>query len=83
MPDLNRKQRRAKVANDIRAMIPDAFLAQIRARLQNSINGVGVLFLSATDRNVLLWSHYAAGHTGLCLKFIATDHMPFLGALCR
>lgn len=79
MPDLNRKERRTKAADDIKAMNPDKFLSQITARLQNSINNVGVLSLSANDCNILLWSHYAAGHTGLCLKFIATSHTPFFG----
>lgn len=73
MPDLNRKQRRTKATQDIRAMKPEKFLCQMTGGLQNFINGVGVLSLSATDRNILLWSHYAAGHTGLCLKFVATN----------
>ena len=79
MPDLNRKERRTKATNDIKAMKPDKFLSQITAGLQSSVDNVGVLSLSATDRNILLWSHYAAGHTGLCLKFIATNHTPFFG----
>jgi hypothetical protein len=29
----------------------------------------GILCLSATATNVLLWSHYANGHTGICLEF--------------
>ncbi|MFH1993896.1 MAG: DUF2971 domain-containing protein [Pseudomonadota bacterium] len=79
MPDLNRKQRRAKVTQDIGAMEPKKFLRQVTDGLQNAVNGVGVLSLSATDRNILLWSHYAEGHTGLCLKFLATDQTPFFG----
>lgn len=79
IPDLNRKQRRSKATDDIKAMNPDKFLSQIAAKLQDSVDNVGVLSFSATDRNILLWSHYAAGHAGLCLKFIATDHTPFFG----
>jgi hypothetical protein len=79
MPDLNCKERRTKARDDIKAMKPDKFLSQITAGLQDSVDNVGVLSLSATDRNILLWSHYAAGHTGLCLKFIATKHTPFFG----
>ena len=77
MPALNRKRRRAKTAHDIRSMQPEKFLSNMTSRIQASVNGVGVLSLSATDRNILLWSHYAAGHTGLCLKFEATDQTPF------
>lgn len=79
MPDLNRKERRTKAKDDIKAMKPDKFLSQVTDGLQNSINDIGVLSLSANDCNILLWSHYAAGHTGLCLKFIATNHTPFFG----
>ena len=79
MPDLNRKQRRAKATQDIKAMKPEKFLGQVTAGLQKAIDGVGVLSLSATDRNILLWSHYSEGHKGLCLKFLATDQTPFFG----
>jgi len=79
MPDLNREQRRAKATHDMRAMKPDKFLSDMTSGLQTSVNGVGVLSLSATDRNILLWSHYAAGHSGLCLKFEAKDQIPFFG----
>ena len=79
MTQLNRAQRRAKVASDVRALELDQFLAQITRGLQDAVDGVGVLSLSATDRNILLWSHYAAGHSGLCLKFVATSYTPFFG----
>ena len=79
MPDLNRKQRRAKAIQDVRATDPEKFLRQMTGGLQKFIDGVGVLSLSATDRNILLWSHYAEGHTGLCLKFVATNQTPFFG----
>jgi hypothetical protein len=79
MPALNRRQRRAKASYDLKAMNREQFLADMTTRLQDTVNSVGVLSLSATDRNILLWSHYAAGHTGLCLKFEAADHTPFFG----
>jgi hypothetical protein len=60
-------------------MKPDRFLSWITTRLQGSVDNVGVLSFSATVRNILLWSHYTAGHTGLCLKFIATNYTPFFG----
>jgi hypothetical protein len=79
MPNLNRKQRRAKAALDVRAMEPERFLHGMTSGLQRSVDGVGVLSLSATDRNILLWSFYADGHTGLCLRFQATNRTPFFG----
>ncbi|MCX5815663.1 MAG: DUF2971 domain-containing protein [Proteobacteria bacterium] len=60
-------------------MEPEKFLRQVTDGFQKAVNGIGVLSLSATDRNILLWSHYAEGHTGLCLKFMATDQTPFFG----
>jgi len=79
MTELNRKERRAKLTQGMRAMNPDKFLGRMTEGLQKAINGVGVLSLSATERSILLWSHYAAGHTGLCLKFVATNQTPFFG----
>jgi hypothetical protein len=76
---LNRKQRRERVVTDIKSVKPEKFITDFTNSLQKSINKVGVLSLSATDQNILLWSHYAAGHTGLCLKFAATNHTPFFG----
>lgn len=78
-PGLNREQRRAKVASDLATLDPDKFIAKMTNGLQHAVNGLGVLSLSATDSNILLWSHYAASHTGLCLKFLASNNTPFFG----
>jgi len=37
--------------------------------LQRFIQTVGILSLSKTPTDPLLWSHYAASHTGICLGF--------------
>lgn len=79
IPELNREQRRAKVAIYLSTLDPDKFIAQMTNRLQDAVNGVGVLSLSATSSNILLLSHYAASHTGLCFKFIATNNTSFFG----
>jgi hypothetical protein len=78
-PNLNIEQRKAKVAQDIERMNPDGFLEHMTRNLQMAVDRAGVLSLSASDRNVLLWSHYSAGHSGLCLKFLATDSTPLFG----
>ena len=36
----------------------------------------GLLCFSRNWDNLLLWSHYAASHTGLCLGFDIPDHSP-------
>lgn len=46
---------------------------------ENAMNLAGVLSLSATDRHVLMWSHYANCHSGICLKFKASNSTPFFG----
>lgn len=38
---------------------------------------VAVLSLSAQPDNLLLWAHYAASHTGLCLKFALSPDESF------
>lgn len=40
---------------------------------------IGLCCLSASNRYILMWSHYAAEHTGFCLEFAATDYTPFFG----
>lgn len=40
----------------------------------NAVNAHGILSLSKTNENVLLWSHYAENHTGVAIKLnIAKD----------
>lgn len=36
---------------------------------QSAINNFGILSLSETPENILMWSHYASGHTGICFQF--------------
>lgn len=86
MPLLNRDQRRAKVAQHMKAlnaMGSKEFLRQMNEGLQNDINKIGVLSLSGTYNDILMWSHYADGHTGLCLKFEATKQTPFFGSAMK
>lgn len=78
-PHLNRKQHRKKIASDIRGINRDDFICQMATGMQDSANRLGVLSLSATCENILLWSHYAASHTGICLKFHASSTSPFFG----
>ena len=79
LPKLNRKMLRGKVVSDLATLNPNEFIAQMESGLQDTVNRIGVLSLSATNSNILLWSHYAAGHTGLCLKFLATSNTDFFG----
>jgi hypothetical protein len=40
----------------------------------------GILSLSARNDDILMWSHYADNHKGLCLEFDMTLEEPFLAA---
>jgi len=68
------------VVTDLASVKPDEFLKRNERKIQDTVNNIGVLSLSATKSNILLWSHYAAGHTGICLKFIATSSTDFFGS---
>lgn len=76
-PELNRDQRRARVQNDLRGFDRDLLLKTITIGLQEKVEGTGILCLSKAPDNVVLWSQYAAGHTGLCLIFSVAADMAF------
>ncbi len=42
-------------------------------------NKVGLYCLTERNDSILMWSHYAAEHTGYCLEFEATDYTPVFG----
>lgn len=80
LPHLNRTNLREKVAADIRGITPAQFISRMAAGMQEAANEIGVLSLSSTCRSILLWSHYAASHSGICIKFHAGNTTPFFGA---
>ena len=50
-------------------------------RLRNTVDETGVCSFAGDPRNILMWSHYASNHEGLCLVFeIARDPKTFLDA---
>lgn len=48
---------------------PEAVSAEWREK-------IGILCLTEDPLNILMWSHYAANHTGICIGF-DTEHSPF------
>ena len=44
-------------------------LATAGSSIQESLYDFGVLCLTEDPRNILMWSHYSANHTGVCLEF--------------
>lgn len=47
---------------------PQRFYTLINGMKTRAINARGVLALSKTNDNILLWSHYAENHTGVAIK---------------
>jgi Protein of unknown function (DUF2971) len=53
---------------------------QLHEYLQKEINKTAILSLSEKPDQILMWSHYAAGHTGVCIQFKATHDVGYFGA---
>lgn len=71
-PNLNREQRKKQAKTDVdefRRRCKDPAFRKEREdeNLQEVFNDFGVLSLSDSDENILLWSHYAASHKGFCV----------------
>ena len=47
----------------------EEIIDKMRVMLQEFFQGIGVVCLSSCHENLLLWSHYAKGHTGAALEF--------------
>ena len=74
MPGLGRAERRRRAAKDMKRISEADLLRQMTEGLQAAVNGVGVLCFSDYRDDVLLWSHYAASHTG-CVSGFALPRM--------
>lgn len=68
-PLLNRAKRRDIFLQSTKSRKSGKFLEGVTHDLQETVNNMGLLSLSASCNNILLWSHYAYGHAGLCLQF--------------
>lgn len=76
-PYLNRSQRRARAATDAKRISPTTVIENVTAGLQEAVDRVGVLCLAESRDNVVMWSHYASGHSGICLGFSVHVDAPF------
>ena len=56
----------------------DCFL-KLQNDLQKEIDAKGVLCLSGEPRSLLMWSHYANGHRGVCIGFDGSCTNEFFG----
>jgi hypothetical protein len=56
---------------------------ELHTYLQKNVDRCGVLSLSERCDDILMWSHYGAGHTGVCVEFRAENDIAFIGAAQR
>ena len=82
LPHCNRAQRRGKAVKDLKGFNRKNFLISMTDGFQATVDKVGVLSLSKSRDNVVMWSHYAESHTGLCLGF-STGVDPAFFARCQ
>ena len=85
-PDLNRQQRRAEIRKLIkskRLKDPNLVNTLENAHKKRILEETGVFCLSEIPDHILMWSHYADSHTGICIKFEATSHTQFFGLAQR
>jgi hypothetical protein len=68
-PNLARKERRNMVRR-ARPKLKKDFLDNLYAKWERDfLQKTGMLCLSEVCDDILMWSHYADGHTGVCLEF--------------
>jgi hypothetical protein len=67
--------------DDIIAKVSDDFMLKKKRELNNKINKTGILSLTSTKNNILLWSHYANGHKGSVVGFDSKKLLVAIGDL--
>ncbi len=81
-PELNRHERRAQIKSLLkgkRLSEPSLVSKLESAHREKILEQTGVFCLSAIPDHILMWSHYAMAHTGICIEFEATSHTDFFG----
>jgi hypothetical protein len=70
---------RRKKVTELMSRGPEALYRIIEEHHWNSIKTVGVCCFAGSPLNILMWSHYANGHRGVCLQFDSVKGwLPFL-----
>lgn len=74
-PSARRQEKRAAK----RKLSTKATFAELTQYMQENIDACGLLCLSERNDDILMWSHYADSHKGICLEFEATANTPLFG----
>jgi hypothetical protein len=85
-PGLSRADRRRNVSITLKNLdrkSKNDLDAMNRAAMIEAVNSAGVLSLSAKHDHILMWSHYADSHRGICLRFKSSSSTPFFGRAQR
>lgn len=61
----------------------DTTASNINENIWRNIKRFGVCSLSEDWKSILMWSHYADHHKGICFRFRADKHTPFFGTAQR
>lgn len=67
-PALARAER-AQAVEKLMSSVDDLAIQHVQYTLRKLIPNSGVLSLSETPDDIVIWSHYADSHRGVCLKF--------------
>jgi len=60
----------------------DEWERQLRSIYHKNIGNLGVVSFAGDPRNILMWSHYAQHHKGICIQFeVARDFLTLSNAL--
>ncbi len=62
-----------KTDTKVRRYLARLILADIQSELQKEFDAKGVISFSDNWRSVLMWSHYADEHRGICIEFDTTE----------
>ncbi|MET3482394.1 DUF2971 domain-containing protein [Methylobacterium sp. 1973] len=72
-PAMSRNERRvmiSEIMNDPNRRHDSYFIqSAMKKSVDEAVNSAGVLSLTSRFDHVLMWSHYASSHSGICLKF--------------
>lgn len=55
----------------------EKILALVKERFIEFSNNIGIYCLTKVPDNILMWSHYADSHAGICLQFIGSKKIEF------
>jgi Protein of unknown function (DUF2971) len=67
------RSERLRIARKSLSVRPDDVLMAMRQAREQELEHYGVVCLTTVRDNILMWSHYAGSHTGICLGYGPTQ----------